>query len=140
MTRRLFALAMLGLFLAGCGRNLPDLVAVSGQVRFAGGPPPAAGVVHFQPLESGGQATRPAMGRFDIDGRFQVESFSGAKGLIPGRYRVRIECLSRQPAPIPGDYEKASYVPADYQPPELVVEKGQSRIDDLIYDVPLKKP
>jgi len=129
---------MLGLLLAGCGRNLPDMASVSGQVRFAGGPPPAAGIVHFLPLESDGKS-RPGMGQFGLDGRFQVESFSGAKGLVPGRYRVRIECMSRPAEATPGDYEKASHIPADYQPPELVVKPGQSKIDDLLYDVPAKK-
>jgi hypothetical protein len=139
-TLRTIALIGLGLSLSSCGRRLPELVPVSGRVQFAGGPPPAAGVIHFLSLESTGNLpSRPGMGRFGTDGRFEVESFSGAKGLMPGRYRVRIECLSREPAPVPGDYEKASYVPAGYQPPELIVERGRGRIDDLLYDVPTKK-
>jgi hypothetical protein len=126
--------------LSGCGRNLPELVPVSGRVLFAGIPPHTPGVVHFLPLQAEGNLPlRPGAGRFDTDGRFTVESFNGAKGLIPGRYRVRIECFSREPSATPGDYEKASYVPADYQPPELLVEKGRISIDDLLYDVPKKK-
>ena len=140
MFSRTLACVCVGLMLSGCGRDLPELVPVSGRVQFAGGPPPAAGVVHFLPLESAGKLSRrPAMGSFGADGRFEVVSFNGAKGLIPGRYRVRIECLSRQPAAAPGEYEKASYVPADYQPPELVVKPGQRSVADLLYDVPKKR-
>lgn len=140
MIHRIFTLAVLGLIAFGCGRDLPELVPVSGRVQFAGGPPPATGVIHFLPLERSGNLTRrPGMGSFGTDGRFEVESFNGVKGLVPGRYRVRIECLSHQPAPAPGEYEKASYVPSDYQPPELIIEPNQRRVDDLLYDVPKKK-
>jgi hypothetical protein len=138
---RIIACILLGILLSGCGRGaLPELVPVSGRVKFAGGPPPAAGVVYFLSLEAAaGLPQRPGMGAFGIDGSFTAVSFNGAKGLVPGRYRVRIECLARPPAPMPGEYEKASYVPADYQPPELVIERGGRAVDDLIYDVPKKK-
>lgn len=79
------------------------------------------------------------MGNFGTDGYFQIVSFNGTKGLVPGRYRVRIECFAYQHEPAPGEYEKASYVPADYQPPELIVDAEKGAIDDLIYDVPKKK-
>ena len=138
--RRLSALVSACILLAGCGRNLPELVPVSGRVLFDGGLPPAAGVVHFMPIESAGHVPRrPGMGRFGLDGRFEVESFNGMKGLVPGRYNVRIECFSHEPAAAPGEYEKASYVPAGYRPPELVIKPGQRRVDDLLYDVPKKK-
>lgn len=125
---------------SGCGRDVPDLVPVSGRVQFDGGPPPAAGVIHFLPLESSSNSPRrPAMGNFDTDGYFQVVSFNGTKGLVPGKYRVRIECFAHQPSPAPGEYEKANLVPADYQPPELIVDAEEGSIDNLIYDVPKKK-
>jgi hypothetical protein len=138
--RKTLACALFGLLLCGCGRrDLPELVPVSGRVQFAGGPPPAAGVIHFLPLDvAEGLPRRPGMGAFGSDGAFTAISFNGAKGLVPGRYRVRIECLAREPAPVPGDYEKASYVPANYQPPELVVERDGPSLDDLIYNVPKK--
>jgi hypothetical protein len=131
---------LLGLLFSGCGRrDLPETVPVSGRVQFAGGPPPAAGVIHFLPLDTaGGLPRRPGMAAFGTDGSFTAISFNGARGLVPGRYRVRIECLAREPAPAPGEYEKASYVPADYQPPELVVERGGPPVDHLVYDVPKK--
>ncbi len=132
-------LMLLLLALPGCGRNLPQTVPVSGRVTFAGGPPPAPGIVNFQPLESAdGLPLRPGSGRFGADGHFEVTSFDGHRGLVPGRYRVTITCLAGEPAPVPGGWEKASYVPADYEPPELLVEPGTRRIADLMYDIPPK--
>ena len=131
---------LLGLAVYGCGSSLPELVPVSGQVQFDGGPPPAAGIVNFLPVEGASkQATRPGSGRFGVDGWFDVTSFNGTKGLVPGRYVVRIECFAREPQPIPGDYEKASHVPADYQPPELMIESGQRSVNSLLYNIPKKK-
>lgn len=140
MIHRIFTLAVLGLIASGCSRDLPELVPVSGRVQFAGESPPATGVIHFLPLERSGNLPRkPGMGSFGMDGRFEVQSFNGVKGLVPGRYRVKIECFSHPPAASPGGYEKASYVPADYQPPELIIEPNQRRVDDLFYNVPKKK-
>ncbi len=133
----LLMLVLLGL--AGCGRNLPQTVPVSGRVAFGGEPPPAPGIVNFQPVESAdGLPLRPGSGRFGKDGHFEVTSFDGHHGLVPGRYRVTITCLAGEPAPVPGGWEKASYVPANYEPPELTVEPGAGRIADLVYDVPPK--
>ncbi len=130
----LLMLWLLGL--PGCGRNLPQTVSVSGRVTFSGGPPPAPGTVNFQPLEAAdGLPLRPGSGRFGTDGHFQVTSYDGVRGLVPGRYRASITCLAGEPAPVPGGWEAASYVPADYEPPELVVEPGTRRIANLHYDV-----
>jgi hypothetical protein len=127
-------------FVAGCGPDRPETVPVQGVVTFAGEPPPAPGIVNFQPVETTGDLPkRPGSGPFDTDGHFEVTSFDGTHGLIPGRYRVTIECLAGQPAPVPGGYEEASYVPAGFQPPELIVEADGGPIDDLRYDVPPKR-
>ncbi|NLF10018.1 MAG: hypothetical protein GX594_18870 [Pirellulaceae bacterium] len=139
LKRSTFIVGLL-LVLSGCGRDLPEIVPVSGRVQFEGGPPPYAGRVEFLPLETTGKLPRrPGTGKFGPDGYFEVVSFNGTKGLVPGRYRVRIECLSHQPDPAPGEYEKANMVPADYEPPELNVDAEKGAIDDLIYDVPKKK-
>ena len=140
MILKMSLFAVLLLPLCGCGSHLPELVPVRGQVQFDGGTPPTAGIVNFLPIEgSSPLPARPGSGNFGSDGKFEATSFSGAKGLVPGRYRVQIECFSRQPKPIPGDYEKANYVPANYKPPELVVDPGQRGIHDLIYNVPKKQ-
>lgn len=132
-------LMLLLLGLPGCGRNLPQTVPVSGRVTFGGEPPPAPGIVNFQPVEGAeGLPLRPGSGRFGKDGHFEVTSFEGDRGLVPGRYRVTITCLAGEPAPVPGGWEKASYVPAGYEPPELVVEPESRAITDLTYDVPPK--
>jgi hypothetical protein len=122
---------------SGCGPERPETIPVAGTVTFGGGPPPAGGRVNYQPLETAGDLPRrPGSGRFGADGRFRVESFEGTDGLVPGRYAVQIECLSGPPAPVPGGYEAASHVPADYRPPDLVVPPGSPGIEDLRYQVP----
>jgi hypothetical protein len=131
---------LLWVLLCGCGSKLPELVPVSGRVQFDGAPPPAAGIVNFLPVEgSSNVPTRPGSGRFGLDGAFAVTSFNGTKGLVPGRYHVRVECFARDPQPVPGDYEKASHVPTGYQPPDLTIEPGQRAVGDLVYNVPKKK-
>lgn len=137
---RILVTILLVLPLFGCGRDLPDLVPVHGRVQFEGGPPPTKGMVNFMPVEAAGQMPmRPGSGQFETDGYFQASSFNGTKGLVPGRYHVRIECFAYQPAPVPGDYEKANQVPANYQPSDLVIEKGQQSVDELLYNVPKKR-
>ncbi len=122
---------------SGCGPERPETIPVAGIVTFGGGPPPAEGRVNFQPLETvAGLPRRPGSGRFGADGRFRVESFDGTAGLVPGRYAVQIECLSGPPAPVPGGYQAASHVPAEYRPPDLIVPRGSSAIQDLHYNVP----
>ena len=140
MTIRSVIAASVVLLVSGCGQHLPELVPVSGRVQFEGGPPPMKGTVNFMPVEAAsGLPMRPASGTFSVDGSFQASAFHGAKGLVPGRYHVRIECFAYQPAPVPGDYEKANHVPFDYQPPDLVIEKGGRGMADLLYNVPRKK-
>lgn len=118
--------------LVGCGGDGPQTVPVSGTVTFAGGAPPAAGTLNFAPLEvEEGLPRRPGRADFDTTGAFEVSSFGTNDGLVPGRYRVRIECWKVPPVDgKPGE----TFVPADFQPADLEVKSDSGRIT---YDVPI---
>lgn len=137
----LFAwLAAAAVLSVGCsGSGLP-LVPVSGKVTFNGGPCPKAGTIAFIPASDAGVPGLPhRAGRatYDVDGKFTVTSFKEGDGLLPGRYRVDVECVNGIPSATT-PWEQISFVPTDYKPPELVVEEGQSAIE-VNYDVPPKK-
>jgi hypothetical protein len=127
--------------LAGCGSNsdLP-LVPVSGRITFGGGPCPKPGTVVFVQAPGSGVAGlpgRPGRAPFGTDGKFTVTSFQEGDGLLPGRYRVNIECVNGVPGP-DTPWDKISFVPSDYRPDELVVKEGQDAME-VNYDVPPKK-
>ena len=127
------AAVMLCVLLGGCGGvERPTTVPVQGQVTFAGGPCPAPGTVFFGPLEvADGLPRRPGRGRFDTDGKFTVQSFAPGDGLVPGRYRIRLQCWKVAPSP---SSVGVSYLPPGYQAPELVVEPNGPV--EVRYDVP----
>jgi hypothetical protein len=125
--------------LTGCGGGLP-VVPVSGKVSFNNGPCPAAGSVAFSPVRGSGIDGVPehvGNATFAPDGRFVVSSFTKGDGLLPGKYAVKISCVTGAPA-YGQSYDDVDAVPQDFKPPELVVEKGSSAID-VNYDVPAKK-
>jgi len=124
----------------GCGGNDLSMVPVTGKITFNNGPCPAVGNIGFAPIDvAPGLPHRPGSGQFHEDGAFQVTSFKKGDGLVPGRYRVTVMCYSGLPNPTSRDpWGDVSYVPKDYQAPELVVEKGGEAIE-VNYDVPLKK-
>jgi hypothetical protein len=54
------------------------------------------------------------MGQFDTNGRLTVTTFRKGDGLIPGKYRIGVECWEVRPemgSPTPSK----SYVPARFQ-------------------------
>lgn len=124
----------------GCGGG-PSMVPVTGTITFDGGPPPAAGRVTFTPTETyGDRPSRPGMGRFDTDGEFVVTSFQEGDGLAPGRYTVKVSCLSGLPDVTQRDASASvSYVKPGYRPDPLVVETESGPIE-LNLDVPKNNP
>jgi hypothetical protein len=77
---------------AGCGGDgRPKRVAVAGQVLIDG-EPLTVGTVSFIPVEGG----RPAGGKLDESGRFQLTSFTPRDGVVPGRYHVVITAVEYQ--------------------------------------------
>jgi len=134
------ALLASALLIVGCGERRLSMVPVSGEVTFDGGPPPAAGRISFSPNETFGDLPRrPGMAQFGTDGKFQVTSFREGDGLVPGRYRVKVSCLSGLPDITKRDStESVSYVAPGYEPDELIVEIGSNPIV-VNYDVPQRK-
>jgi hypothetical protein len=128
--------ALFFLTLAGCGREGPERVPVNGRVTYGGGSWPKTGVVYFQPLGSTpGLPMRPALGRFDVDGYFEATSFTPGDGLVPGKYRVRVECWEVEPNPDPKFGPPKSYVPANVSLADLDVPAGSEELNPS-WDVP----
>ena len=126
--------ALIVSFLPGCGSDAPEMVPVSGKVTLDGGPWPKPGIVFFTPLEPAeGFPRRPGMGHFDTDGVFTVTTRDPGDGLIPGTYRIAVECWEVEPTDsAPGK----SYTSEWYIGQELTVEPGDRGPIRLEYDVP----
>ena len=128
------------LLLFGCGDSGPEMVPVRGKVTFGGGDWPKPGILYFnidRPAE--GLPGRPAMGRFGTDGHLTVSTFSEGDGLIPGYYKIGVECWEVPPSM---DSPKAakSYVPDSYPSAaasglEVTVVRGQSVVE-VDFDIP----
>jgi len=122
----------------GCNQSQFPLVPVSGTVKFDGGNCPGPGNVTLQPLEiAKGLPKRPASGKFGTDGVFTVRSFNETEGVLPGRYRVVVSCISGGP-----DFSKkdpwgaVNYIAETYQPVELTITADS---EPVVYDVDLPR-
>ena len=124
-------LAIVGLWtIAGCGNQGPEMVSVRGKVTLQGGPWPRPGIVNFTPVKAAeGLPSKPASGRFDVDGSF-VATTGEYSGLIPGEYRVSVTCWLREP----GDNDPGqSYTPESFTNParsglELKIPRGSGPV------------
>lgn len=118
--------------LAGCGKTKHGTTPVAGQITFGGGPCPAQGSVMFSPLDvPKDQPRRVGFAPFGTDGKFTVTSFSKGDGLLPGKYRVKIDCWKK----LPEDLEPGvSHVPDGFQPPDVTIEAGKPAVVNI--DVP----
>lgn len=140
MVQALLLAASCLVLLAGCGPKGLETVPVRGAITFGGGEWPKPGVANFTPVEAApGFPLRPAGGAFDVDGRLTVTSFSRGDGLVPGKYRVGIECWEVPPSMDRSQIPK-SFLPAKYQSPvtsglEVVVEPG-ARVVEVRFDIP----
>jgi hypothetical protein len=124
------------LLVCGCGGNEFNAVPVAGVVTFAGQSPPAAGTIYFAPSSvRDGASQRPASANFGTDGRFQVTSLQPGDGLLPGNYRVRIECWKEKPKGTQS--AGVSYIAAGYAPPEVVIGPDQTEGVELKFNAPL---
>lgn len=128
-----------GLTVGGCGRDAPEMVPTRGKVTLDGGQWPKPGSLFFAPLEPAeGFPRRPGVGQFDKDGVFTVTSRDPGDGLIPGTYRIAVECWEVEPSDTrPGK----SYTAQQYTSParsglELTIEPGTRGPVVLEYDIP----
>lgn len=118
-----------------CSKSPLEMVPVSGRITMDGGPLPVEGMIWFVPVEAAeGLPMRPAAGKFGTDGKFSVRSFKPGDGLVPGRYRIWIQCL-KEPISIAMP-EGVSYIDTSYEWPELVIERGTTEAVVVNYDVP----
>jgi hypothetical protein len=71
---------------------------VSGVVTVDGRDPPGMGKIMFTPTQpAAGFPRRPGIARFDVDGAYQVQSWDPGDGLVPGLYKVSVECWETPP-------------------------------------------
>jgi hypothetical protein len=119
---------------AGCGKNNSLTKQVRGQVTFHGAAPPAEGQITLAPIEgAAGYPRRPASGDFDKTGAFKLTTFSKDDGVIPGKYRVNINCW-REPPTLKTKLS-ANYVPADFKF-EVTIDENADEPVELRIDVP----
>lgn len=120
----------------GCGSQRPKTIPVEGTVTFGGAVPPAKGALYFTPIRvDAGYPRRPAIANFDPaeQGKYSVRSFQEGDGLVPGEYRVRVECWKEVPS---ARSRGLSYIGPGNEPPNLVVSASDRR-KTYDVDVPL---
>lgn len=127
---RCIASSLIVLFLLsvlGCGGDGLSRVSVEGKVT-AKGDPVANATVAFMPLDTtkgeGGIGSTDRAGNFTLTGSRQ-----GAKGVVPGKYKVRVSRLvDRDGTVLPSDSKEADFphsresVPAPYSSPDSPLE------------------
>jgi hypothetical protein len=132
MQRQMLAvqLTLALLALSGCGAGKPLLYPATGQVAFENKPAGGA-VVWLHPLEATDQAAPKPHARVEMDGTFQLGTYSAADGAAPGKYRVTI---SWNEAVKSGDVDGKSLLPARYQSldksglPVVEIKEGNNQL------------
>ena len=126
------------LFVVGCG-NPNGTVKVAGAVSVGGERPPGEGTITFTPVEpAAGFPIRPAMAKFDTDGQYVTTSYEPGDGLVPGSYKVAVECYETPPnmegKPVKSFIDK-KYINGETSGFDLVVEPGARPIQfDIALD------
>jgi hypothetical protein len=117
--RHCIATIVLFLGLAGCGGDGLRRVPVEGKITAQGKPLDNA-IIQFIPTSS--TKGEGGIGRSDSSGNFTlIGSRAGAKGVVPGKYKVRVSRLiARDGTPLPDDAKEVENpgakesVPAPY--------------------------
>lgn len=108
--------------LMGCSGSAYDVLPVTGEVTLNGKPVPEARVA-FLPSEG-----RPAIGKTDQDGRYQLSYTFDVKGTPPGEYRVQISTAVEQDDGsltkelVPAKYNTQSELTAEVTPEKNVFD------------------
>jgi len=82
----------LALVVAGCsgGGSKPTTIKVHGKVTYKG-QPVSEGTITFQPTKpAAGSPNRPAVGALKPDGTYELSTFGGGDGAVPGDYAVTV--------------------------------------------------
>jgi hypothetical protein len=111
----------------GCGDKLPATVPVRGKITFAGQAPPKPVLLTFVCLTTeSSEIKQNGTAQTQADGSFVVTTFRPGDGLIPGKYRVNLECWQEQPTM--DRPSGKSHVPASFKATELEVSSSQSNV------------
>lgn len=127
---------------SGCHREGSELVPVRGMITFGGGSWPKPGILYFTAESSApGLPKRPALGGFDTEGKLTVSTAEKGDGLVPGKYRIAVECWEVPPqmgtSPSPKSYVPMRYTSAATSGLTVTVEPGQ-KVVTLNLDVTKK--
>lgn len=114
----LLLLVTMCLLAAGCQRR-SDAIPVSGRITLGSSGWPKPGTIYFMPTKSAeGSPGRSGMAHFGPDGAFEVLTPPDANGLLPGKYRIAVECWIEEPTENPaGKREGVSAAPRKYLSP-----------------------
>ena len=120
-------------FVAGCGESAPvadieKTVTAGGVLTFQGKPLENYRVI-FHPKDK----KRPASGRTDADGRFQLGTNRPGDGAVPGSHQVTVSYVGPEVAPTPGDEFK------EIPPPKIVIPEkyGRQESSDVTQEIPV---
>jgi hypothetical protein len=142
IARRSIRCLLLVLGLAGCGKPTVLTVPVQGRITYGGGDWPKPGMLYFAPIEPAANfPQRPGRASFSPDGNFRAMTFKEGDGLIPGKYRINIECWETPPSMDAGAPAAKSYVPAKFPSEksndlEIDVPANRHEVIELKLDVP----
>jgi hypothetical protein len=103
-----------------------------------GGQWPTGGKLYFNPVKpAAGFPGHSGTADFTTDGRFAVGTWERTDGLMPGKYKVGVECWKVPPTMAgPGvSYAADLYLAAACCPIELTVEAGKP-LTGLNWDIP----
>ncbi|NQT40222.1 MAG: hypothetical protein HQ581_22205 [Planctomycetes bacterium] len=92
-------LAALCLVICGCSGSDLDTVKVSGKVTLDGGDWPMWGTITFVPVGEPpeGVPRKHGSAKFDTDGVYNVMTAGRVEGLVPGEYKIVVECYEQPP-------------------------------------------
>ena len=124
--KQLFAVLIASIILfVGCNRS--PVVPVSGTISFADREIPEVCRLSFVPADTAeGVAIRPNGATMDAEGAYQLAEYKGVKGLLPGKYTIRVSYFDLKPNGNPdreGDWKEHTY-----EAGELVIEEGSKAV------------
>lgn len=108
----------------GCGDSNPTTYKVTGVVTLDGKIVDGA-MVTFTP--SGGQDSKPAVGTSGADGKYNLTTFTGGDGALPGAYKVTVSKIQYAPGENPYAPKESSSTPErDPSKPMTQEERDES--------------
>jgi hypothetical protein len=130
-SKSISSLGLALVFLTGCSDSKIKTVPVAGRISVAGQSAPKECYVFFIPIEpAAGMPSRPSVATVAEDGSYEVKSFKDSKGLVPGKYTVRVAYTTLKPGGNPN--QDSAWVERRFEAGELVVEADSDDIEHNI--------